>query len=77
MGVTLLNKGAQGLGFNVAEYPYTKGYLISILQKIIIQIYHPAGIKRKTDSLGDKPKIVWISKEKLLEKYPSGNKNIC
>ncbi|MGI6449599.1 MAG: polysaccharide deacetylase family protein [Desulfitobacteriia bacterium] len=76
IGTTLLNRGARGLGFNVLNYPYSNGYLIGILQKIIIRIYHPAGKERKTESLGTKPKLVWISKDKLLEKYQKKEKNI-
>ena len=76
VGTTLLDKGAQGLGFNVLDYPYSNGYLIGILQKIIMRIYHPAGKKRKTESLDRKPKMVWISKDKLLDMYQRSEKNI-
>lgn len=69
IGVTMINKGAKGLGFNIQEYPLSNGRLIGLLQKILLRIYHPAGHQRRTDSLGSKPKLVWISKEKLIEKY--------
>lgn len=68
LGVTLLNKGAKGLGFNVQELNSSEGRILGFFQKILMLIYHPSG-RRNTESLGDKPKIVWISKEKLIEKY--------
>lgn len=69
IGVTMLNKGVKGLGFNVEDYPLNNGYIIGLFQKIIIFIYHPLGSQRKTSTLGSKPKLVWISKDKLIEKY--------
>lgn len=74
IGITMLNKGAEGLGFNVQDYPYQDGFLIAFFQKILVRIYHPAGTKRKNTNYGDKPKLVWISKEKLIEKYKSKEK---
>lgn len=69
LGITLLNKGAKGLGFYVQDYPYTNGKLIGLFQKFIMLVYHPAGSKRKTKLLDKQPRLVWISKEKLIEKY--------
>ncbi|KUO62785.1 MAG: polysaccharide deacetylase [Gracilibacter sp. BRH_c7a] len=69
IGVTMLNKGVKGLGFNVEDFPIHNGYIIGFFQKIIMFIYHPLGSQRKTSTLGNKPKLVWISKEKLIEKY--------
>ena len=65
----MLNKGVKGLGFNVEDFPIHNGYIIGFFQKIIMFIYHPLGSQRKTSTLGNKPKLVWISKEKLIEKY--------
>jgi len=75
LGVTLINRGVKALGFNVEDYPSRNGRFIAFMQKIIMRIYHPAG-NRDTKSLGDKPKIVWISKETLLEKYYTDDKII-
>ncbi|RNC28754.1 MAG: Peptidoglycan-N-acetylglucosamine deacetylase [Candidatus Dichloromethanomonas elyunquensis] len=69
LGITLLNRGVKGLGFNVQEYPSPMGRIIGLCQKILIRIYHPAGKQRRTESLGNKPKIVWIGKEDLIKKY--------
>jgi len=69
IGITMLNKGAKGLGFNVQEYPYANGNWMGLFQKALMLIYHPSGTQRKTNSLANKPKVVWISKEKLIEKY--------
>ncbi len=76
MGVTLLNRGVKGLGFNVQEYPSHKANLIGFLQRIVMFVYHPSGGQRDTIRLGHKPKIVWISKKKLLEKYKEFKKVI-
>jgi hypothetical protein len=69
----MINRGVKPFGFNVQDYPSRGGRFIGALQKIIMNIYHPSGSARKTENLGDKPKIVWISKKSLLEKY-SGHK---
>lgn len=76
IGVTLLNRGVKGLGFSVQEYPFHNGLMIGLFQKVLMQIYHPAGNHRKTESLGDKPKMVWISKKKLLDKYEADKRII-
>jgi len=76
LGVTLINRGVEPFGFNVQEYPNRGGRLIGWLQKIIMQIYHPSGKRRNTESLGYKPKIVWITKKALLEKYGKPNDKI-
>ena len=69
IGVTMINKGAKGLGFNVQEYPSNYGHVIAFFQRIILSIYHPLGRQRSTSTLGSKPKLVWISKQDLIEKY--------
>ncbi|NLI90863.1 MAG: polysaccharide deacetylase family protein [Peptococcaceae bacterium] len=74
VGITLLNRGVRGLGFHVQEYPAANARFIGLLQKMLMLVYHPAG-KRNTESLGDKPKIVWISKEDLMKKYQQENKS--
>lgn len=76
IGITLLNRGAKGLGFNVQDYPYYNGPFIGFLQKLIVRIYHPLGKNRNTSSLGRSPKIVWISKQTLINKYINENKKI-
>lgn len=69
LGITMINRGVKPFGFNVQEYPNRGGQLIGWLQKIIMRIYHPSDQARKTASLGQRPKIVWISKKALLERY--------
>lgn len=76
LGFTMLNRGARGLGFQVEDYPYHNAQLIGLFQKLLLRIYHPAGNKRKTHKLGDKPKMVWISSAKLLEIYHRQEKEI-
>lgn len=76
IGITMLNKGAKGLGFTVEEYPLYDGHIIGFFQKVIMHIYHPAGNARKTESLGTKPKLVWISRDKLIEKYHTREKYV-
>lgn len=69
LGLTMISRGARGLGFTVQDYPSRKAYFIGLLQKIIRKVYHPSSTQSKTDHLGSKPKLVWITREKLFEKY--------
>jgi len=65
---TLLYRGVTGFGFKVADLPDTrKGQGIAWLQKMIMRVYHPAGKKRNNDRMGNKTKLVWISRQRLLE----------
>jgi len=67
MGETLLHRGVKGFGFTVLDLPDTrKSRGIAGLQKIIMRVYHPAGKNRKNERLGNKTKLVWISREKLV-----------
>lgn len=68
VGVTLISRGVQGLGFSVQEYSNENAGFVGFMQRIIYLIYNPAG-KHGSEKLGFKPKVVWISKEKLFEKY--------
>lgn len=68
-GRTMLNRGAKGLGFNVEEKDDNSNRLLGFLQKIIIYVYHPSGLQRDTERLGSKPKLVWITRETLINKY--------
>jgi len=64
---TLLHRGVKGFGFTVQDLPDTrKGRGIAWLQKMIMRVYHPAGKKRKNERLGNKPMLVWISRERLV-----------
>lgn len=72
LGLTMINRGVKGLGFNVQEVPPTFGTRwIGGLQKVIMRVYHPAGKGRGTQRLSDSPKLVWIPKDKLLELWLS------
>jgi len=64
---TLLHRGVKGFGFHVQGLPDSlKGRGVAWLQKMIMYVYHPAGKKRKKGKLGNKPMLVWISREELL-----------
>lgn len=70
IGLTLLNRGVKGLGFNVQDLDLTwRNRFVGYLQRLIICIYHPAGRDRGTRRLGQQPKLVWISREKLLQHW--------
>lgn len=75
VGVTLINRGVRGLGFNVQEIPSSWiKHWIGFLQKLIIRIYHPV---RKTQVKKPgvvRPKLVWISREQLLQRWFQENK---
>ncbi|WP_088188346.1 polysaccharide deacetylase family protein [Desulfosporosinus sp. FKA] len=67
VGETLLYRGVKGFGFTVQDLPDTwKSKGIALLQMMIMRIYHPAGKDRQNERLGNKTKLVWISREKLL-----------
>ncbi|TGE31954.1 polysaccharide deacetylase family protein [Desulfosporosinus sp. Sb-LF] len=64
---TLFHRGVKGFGFSVQDLPVTwKSSGIAWLQKMIMRIYHPLGKERKNERLGDKPMLVWISRDKLV-----------
>jgi peptidoglycan/xylan/chitin deacetylase (PgdA/CDA1 family) len=70
VGLTLLNRGVKGLGFNVQDVPSTLFYRgIGFLQKINLRIYHPAKKVTRQKQLEGRSKIVWISKEELLGRW--------
>lgn len=70
MGLTLINRGAKGLGFHIEEVPHTASIRsITLLQRMILHIYHPTGKTRARKERRNYPKLLWISKEELLEKW--------
>lgn len=80
-GFSLLHRGVKGLGFSVQDLPVTWALRwVGFLQKIVMSVYHPAGKTRLHGRLQGEPKLVWISKAKLLERWlppeehsPEGN----
>jgi len=67
LGQTLLHRGVKGFGFTVLDLPDTrKSRGIARLQKMIMRVYHPAGKNRRNVRLGNKTKLVWISRERLV-----------
>lgn len=73
VGLTLLNRGAKGLGFKVQDVPISPFVRwIGMLQKIIMRVYHPQGRTHRMTRLGE-PKIVWISKDALLRHWSSSS----
>lgn len=75
VGLTLLNRGAKGLGFKVQNVPISPFVRwVGILQKIIMRVYHPQGKTHRMTRLGE-PKIIWISKDALLKRWSSLSSN--
>ncbi|HVJ49892.1 polysaccharide deacetylase family protein [Desulfitobacterium sp.] len=71
VGLTLINRGAKGLGFNVQEVPVSPFVRwVGTLQRMIMRIYHPMGKSHRMNRLGE-PKIVWVSKESLIHRWSS------
>jgi len=67
MGETLLHRGVKGFGFTVQDLPDTrKSRGIAGLQKMIMRVYHPARNNRENKRLGNKTKLVWITRERLV-----------
>lgn len=70
MGLTLLSRGVKGFGFSVTEVPGNWfSYLVGLIQRAVMGVYHPAGKKGMSHKLETQPKLVWISREKLLNKW--------
>lgn len=70
MGFSLINRGVKGLGFTVqAVEPslFTRG--VGLLQKAIMRNFNPAGKAEKSNRFGSQPKLVWISRDTLLERW--------
>ncbi|MDR3288802.1 MAG: polysaccharide deacetylase family protein [Peptococcaceae bacterium] len=69
-GLTLIHRGVGRLGFEVQETrPSWAVRRIGTLQKVIMSVYHPLGKGRNRQRLGDQPKWVWMSRQKLLAEW--------
>lgn len=70
LGLTLINRGVKGLGFEVQNVPRSLGTRgIGLLQSIIKRVYQPSGMNKNGNKLGGHPKLVWISREELLKRW--------
>ncbi len=70
IGITMLHRGVKGFGFQIEDLPITLGNrLVGVLQKSIMNEYHSAGKHRPGKSVGNQPKLVWISRKNLLERW--------
>lgn len=74
MGLSTINRGVKGLGFEVQEVkPTFFNYGVKLLQRVIHHVYNPTKLNTRSKS-DDYPKVVWISKSQLfnmwLPKYP-------
>ncbi|MDD3363571.1 MAG: polysaccharide deacetylase family protein [Syntrophomonas sp.] len=69
-GLTLINHGVQKLGFEVQEIPDTIFIRwIGWLQKLIMLIYPSSRKISNNKYKGTHPKLVWISRQQLLERW--------
>ena len=69
-GLTLLHRALKGFGFKVEDVrPSLANHGVAWLQRVIIKVYHPAGMERNMDRMGNTPKLVWISREDLLARW--------
>lgn len=67
-GLTRINRGIKGLGFQVQEVPLSIPVrLVGILQRVIAKIYRPPGSKTNSRRTPEPPKLVWISRKQLFE----------
>lgn len=70
LGLTLINQGAERFGFQVRSMPLTLSTrLAGFLQKILLVLYASPGKARLKKYLHKHPKLVWISKQQLLESW--------
>lgn len=69
-GLSLITRGVKGFGFEVEDVPQTlQTHIIGVWQTLIMRIYHPAGKSHKTNRMSMEPKMVWITREELLERW--------
>jgi hypothetical protein len=70
LGLTLINRGVKGFGFEVQDVPISVSTRwIGLLQSIIKRVYQPVKVSEKTGTEGEQPKLVWISREELLKRW--------
>jgi peptidoglycan/xylan/chitin deacetylase (PgdA/CDA1 family) len=71
IGLTLINQGVKSLGFQVQEMPTSMSIsMVGLLQKLILLIYPSLKKTRENKYKGKRPKLVWISRQQLLELAP-------
>ena len=70
LGLTLINRGVKGLGFTVQDISI-KGLKrgVYFLQKLIMWVYYPNRNNLSHKLSKDQPKLVWISRQQLLERW--------
>lgn len=69
-GLTMLQRGVRGLGFQLAETPVDrKNRGIALIQKLIMWVYKPPRSFRQDKYRNNRPGVVWISRENLLKKW--------
>ena len=72
LGLTLIHRGVRPLGFEVQDVPASRlNRRIAWMQKLIVRIYYPGA-----GALGSKlpraePKLVWISRQQLFNRWLS------
>ncbi len=71
MAMTLMNRGIEMLGFHVEELEESKEKKrLQSYMRFLMGMYHPEGFKRlKEGSQTLSLKLVWMTKEELLERY--------
>ena len=73
-GMTLLHRGMDRLGFHVEEVePTLMNRWVTKILVFIMVLYHPQGRKRlHTGSQTMRPKLIWMTKEELVQRYYQG-----
>jgi len=69
-GVTLIHQGASRLGFQVQDLPDSWSLrVIGFAQKVIMRVYHSDQPPESHKIGNQKPKLVWMSRQQLLDRY--------
>lgn len=70
LGLTLIHRGVKGLGFEVNDVPISiNTRFIAFLQKFILRICHPSGKARAQRMKMTYPKLVFISRDELIDRW--------
>jgi peptidoglycan/xylan/chitin deacetylase (PgdA/CDA1 family) len=70
-GITILHRGAEGLGFHTEELPSTfQRFMLGGYMSLMLMIYHPLGWRRLfRRDLKMEPRLVWALREEIIRRY--------
>lgn len=75
-GLSIIYQGARGLGFQVQEVPASwYNTIVGFLQGTVGMVYRPWGRKRRQAKMRTTVKLVWISRQALIDRWLPGDED--